>query len=95
MKIEWTELAELQFLKLLSRIHEDNPRAAWGMHQRTLQRVRKLGLFPHSGRIGRVVGSRELVVTRTPFILIYTVKERSVSIDFVLHTSQQWPPEDE
>lgn len=94
MRIEWAEQAELQFLDLLARIHEEDPRAAWRLHQRTLQWARKLAPFPNSGRLGRMAGTRELVVIGTPFVLIYAVRETAVSIDYVIHTSQQWPPED-
>jgi plasmid stabilization system protein ParE len=93
VKIEWAELAELQFLELLSHIHTENPGAAWRLHQRTIQWASRLGQFPHSGRPGRLPGSRELFVVGTPFLLIYSVREAFVSIDFVIHTSQQWPPE--
>lgn len=51
-------------------------------------------MFPHSGRKGRMADTRELFVVGTPFLLVYVVRKDAVSIEFVIHTSRQWPPED-
>ena len=50
-------------------------------------------MFPESGREGRVVGTRELVVSRFPYLVVYILREdNEVIVQRVLHTSQQWPP---
>ncbi|MDP2196877.1 MAG: type II toxin-antitoxin system RelE/ParE family toxin [Rhodocyclaceae bacterium] len=43
------------------------------------------------GRPGRVPGTRELVVTRFPYILPYRVREQAVEILRIFHTSRKWP----
>ena len=43
------------------------------------------------GRPGRLRGTRELVISRTPFIAIYRVKGRRIEVIRLLHSSQQWP----
>jgi toxin ParE1/3/4 len=53
--------------------------------------VRRLRSFPESGRAGRVAGTRELVVSGTPFIVIYRVKPSAVVIIRVLHAARRWP----
>jgi toxin ParE1/3/4 len=62
----------------------------------TLARIRKainrLDPFPHSGRLGAVEGTRELIVARLPYRVIYQIIHDQVVIERVLHTSQQWPP---
>jgi toxin ParE1/3/4 len=46
------------------------------------------------GRPGRTKGTRELVISRTPFIAVYRLKgARRIEIIRLLHASQQWPPE--
>jgi plasmid stabilization system protein ParE len=35
--------------------------------------VAGLGAFPEIGRMGRVLGTRELVIPRTPYVAIYRI----------------------
>ncbi|MHC1550547.1 type II toxin-antitoxin system RelE/ParE family toxin [Phyllobacterium sp. K27] len=51
--------------------------------------VERLRDLPFFGREGRLQGTRELVVTGPPFIVIYTVGEAVVLVR-VLHGAQQW-----
>ncbi|MGH8145827.1 MAG: type II toxin-antitoxin system RelE/ParE family toxin [Rhodanobacteraceae bacterium] len=46
---------------------------------------------PRIYRIGRVVGTREMVV-RSNYIVIYTQHTLVVTVLRVLHAAQQWPP---
>lgn len=55
--------------------------------------VERLIAYPNSGRVGRVEGTRELVINRTPFIVGYRVTADSVLILRVLHGAKQWPDE--
>jgi len=50
-----------------------------------------LAKFPNQGRQGRQSGTRELVFTPLPFIVVYRVKDEFVEIARVLHGSQRWP----
>ena len=51
-------------------------------------RILKAGLslehFPLLGKSGQVPGTRELVVPRAPFLIVYRVTSRSVRIERVL-----------
>ena len=73
-------------------IAQDNPDAA----NRTLERLEDAGgrllRFPRSGRIGQIAGTRELVVWRTPYILVYRIRGHDVEIAHVVHGARQWPP---
>jgi len=46
---------------------------------------------PNIGRPGRLVNTREFVITGTPFIVIYWVRGGAVQILRLLHHSQKWP----
>jgi len=46
---------------------------------------------PALGRPGRVLGTRELVVVGTPYILPYRVQGEVIQILHVLHGARQWP----
>lgn len=52
---------------------------------------RRLLIFPESGRPGRIAGTRELIITSTPYVAVYVVAEATVRILRILHGAQQWP----
>lgn len=51
----------------------------------------QLAEFPLMGRMGRVDGTRELVIANTPYIVIYRVKGSAVEILRVLHSAKRYP----
>ena len=75
----------------IDHIGAANPRAAAGASDRIYRAVERLADFPEMGRTGRVAETRELVIARTPWIVVYRVRE-SVEILRVIHASQRWPP---
>jgi toxin ParE1/3/4 len=46
---------------------------------------------PHAGRPGRIAGTRELVVTRTPYLIAYAVTSEGIDILAVIHAARDWP----
>jgi plasmid stabilization system protein ParE len=46
---------------------------------------------PDIGRIGRVDGTRELVLSGTHYILPYRITGQQIQILAVLHAARQWP----
>ena len=65
------------------------------MAQSTIRRLydaaRSLKQFSNRGRIGQLDGTRELVVTPLPYIIVYGVEAQMVNILRVIHTSEDWP----
>lgn len=79
-------------LQALQRyIAADNPMAASAVSRRIRDAATSLGPFPWRGRAGRVNGSRELVVSGTPYLIAYMVEGEDVIILRVIHGSQDWP----
>ena len=89
--VVWLPRAEKALATLYRAAAEENPTAALGLLTRIDEAVRRLEAFPNLGRPGRVPGTRELVVDRTPFIIPYRVRGGEVQILRVLHGSRQWP----
>jgi len=76
---------------IVDYIAAENPRAALAVWDEIESQVERLASYPHSGRIGRVEGTRELVVNRTPYVVGYTARDDAVLILRVLHGARQWP----
>lgn len=49
-----------------------------------------LAQFPLMGREGVKPGTRERIITRYPYKIIYEIKGDVIEIDRVLHTAQDW-----
>lgn len=92
MRIVWLRGAERNLEEQLEYIGERNPPAADRLADKIATTVASLADNPRRGRPGRVAGTRELVVPRTPYIVVYTVESDYVRIHRVLHGAQRWPP---
>ena len=55
--------------------------------------VERLKGTPEIGRVGRVTGTRELGLSRTPYVIAYRIESETVLILRVLHGAQRWPSE--
>ncbi len=90
--IEWTEQAILQLdqahdYSALSNSEEVGARIT----MRIVTSVQQLASFPLSGRPGRVPGTRELVISSTPFIAAYAIEGTRIVILAIYHGAQKWP----
>jgi toxin ParE1/3/4 len=92
--IRWTKPANDDFLGIVAWIAANNPAAASRVGRRILGAVRQLEDFPLRGRPGRSPGTRELVISRLPYLVVYSVAAdpRTVVILRVLHGAMLWPP---
>jgi toxin ParE1/3/4 len=93
MRIEWSPLAVTDRSNIFDYIEAENPLAAITVDERIEAQVDQLIAFPESGRIGRVEGTRELVVSRTPYLVAYRITADVVLILRILHNAQRWPNE--
>lgn len=75
----------------LDYIAQDNPGAAIEQGDRIAHQVALLAEHPEMGRAGRKQGTRELVISRTPFIIVYRIRGERIELLRLLHGAQQWP----
>jgi toxin ParE1/3/4 len=87
----WTLLAKRRVLEIRSEIAKDNELAAARTIGKIRAAVKQLDPHPHSGRPGRIAGTRELVVPGTPYMVAYQIFKNKVEIISVVHEKQQWP----
>lgn len=91
MPVKWTRTALANLDEEAAYLAQSNPQAAADLVDRIEKAVQLLTDFPAMGRPGRVSGTRELVVTDTPYIVPYRVRGQTVHILRVFHTSRKWP----
>jgi toxin ParE1/3/4 len=92
--IAWLPEAHRNRFAQLDHIAQDNPLAAAGQDAEIEHQVDMLLQHPKIGRPGRIKGTRELVISRTPFIAVYRLKgTQRIEIIRLLHGAQQWPEE--
>ncbi len=91
MHLEWTLKAVGDLREAGHFIAEDNPPAAEKIAERVQEGVEYLLNHPNMGRPGRLTNTRELVISGTPFIVVYWVRGTAVQILRVLHHLRKWP----
>jgi toxin ParE1/3/4 len=90
--IEWTEQATRQLDQAHDYIALSNSKdVATRITMQIVTSVQQLVAFPMSGRAGRVPGTRELVISNTPFIASYAIEKARIVILAVYHGAQRWP----
>ena len=91
MKIIWSRRAIGHLVALRRRIQRDSEQTAAIVARRIVNAVDLLQTQPDMGRPGRIVGTRELVVPDTPYIIPYRVRQGRIELVAVFHGRQKWP----
>jgi toxin ParE1/3/4 len=91
MQVRWLRGALLNLDQEASYIAQDNPKAAADLVLHLRDSALILGEQPNLGRPGRIPGTRELVVSKLPYILPYRVRNDTVEILRVFHAARKWP----
>ena len=92
MNILWSPEAIDDLTSLRAYIAEDNPAAAQEVALHIIQNIEQLlPNNPQLGRPGRVPGTRELVIPKTPFVIPYRLQRNVIQILRVYHGARRWP----
>jgi toxin ParE1/3/4 len=91
LQIRWSNQASAQLEAAYDFLSEDNAPAAEKQLKIITRAVDQLANFPEMGRLGRVGGTRELVIQGTPYIVAYRLKGTIVRILALLHGARRWP----
>lgn len=91
MQVKWLRRALANLDEEAAYIAQDSPKSAAEFVGHLIDSAHRLADHPHMGRPGRVPGTRELVITRFPYILPYRVRNQNVEILRVFHTARKWP----
>lgn len=93
LKLRWTRPALSDLIEAQAFIAQDDLQAAQQVAQRVWDAASNLRNNPDIGRPGHVMGTREWVVTRTPYLIVYRIKNGSVEILRVWHARRDWQNE--
>ena len=92
MKLTWSPEDVDDPVSLRAHISVDDPAAAKRAAVHFLHCIEKLlSQNPQLGHPGRVPGTRELVIPKTPFVVPYRVRDTVVEILRVYHHARRWP----
>ncbi len=91
MTLVWLRRAVHDLEALRAYIAQENPTAAEPVGVRIERTVSLSATQPGMGRPGRIPGTRELVVSGTPYIIPYRVRGQTIEILRVFHTARKWP----
>lgn len=86
-----SEPAERDIDEIHAHLHSENPAAAVKTVERIFEVIGHLAEFPDMGRVGRVLGTREMVVSDTRYIIAYRATTTAIEVARVIHHAMQWP----
>lgn len=91
MNVVWSPRAIRHLIAIRQYIEKDSDGNAALIAARILEAIDILGTQPRMGRPGRLAGTRELVVSGTPYIVPYRVRHERLELLAVFDGRRQWP----
>ena len=91
MELRWTNAAASDLTRIADYLFEHTPERAPQLVRAIYDAPASLLTFPNRGRPGKKEGTRELVLSSLPFIVVYTVRSEAIYVVRILHGAQQWP----
>jgi toxin ParE1/3/4 len=90
MQVRWTTPAAQDLQEIASYIRKDNPSAARAVAKALFDAANALDTFPYRGRVGRIAGTRELIIPALPYIVVYAVAATAIHILHIYHGARNW-----
>ena len=91
MQLRWTNKAVTDLASIRDFIASDDLAIAQKIVLKILAQADSLLAHPQKGRPGRVANTKESLVPKLPYFLVYRVKKDQLQILRVLHTSRRYP----
>ena len=89
VEIVWSPVALARLREIRAYVAPDKPEAAAQLATRIVAVVEALRDHPYMGRVGAQPDIRELVIGRTPYIVLYRVQPKRIVISTIRHGAQQ------
>lgn len=91
MKVRYTGQALLDLAEIHDYIAAENAEAASRVVTEIEREIQQLKAHPRLGRPGRVEETRELVISRFPYVVAYRDQADEIQILSVIHSVRAWP----
>ena len=91
IQVRWTEPATRDLEEISEYIRSDRPDAAITVAKTLFDSANDLSLLPGRGRIGRLPGTRKLVVSGLPYIVVYRISGEAIQVLRIYHGARNWP----
>lgn len=92
MRLRWSAGAVHDLENIADHLFEKTPQHGPRLLREIFDAAAALTTFPNRGRSGKKAGTRELVVSSLPYVVIYQVSGEFVYVVRILHGAQEWPP---
>lgn len=90
LPVIWSAPALDNLTDIVAFIADRNPSAAERIHQLIQDSILPAAEHPYIHRVGRVPGTREIVV-HPNYVLVYQVTAEAIQVLAVLHARQEYP----
>lgn len=90
MQVRWTEPAARDIEEITEFIRKDQSAAAEKVAKSLFNAANSLSTMPARGRSGRIPGTRELVITGLPYIIVYRISDTAIQILRTYHGARDW-----
>ena len=91
MQLRWTEEAADDLEHIAGYLLTHTPSRAQDLIRTVYDAPSDLLTFPNRGRQGKKEGTRELVLSPLPYIVVYKVLGDIIFVVRILHGAQKWP----
>ena len=92
MRIEWSVDAVSDLQQISEYLeHAGNLQTANRITRTIYDTVQGLRVMPNRGRDGRIENTRELMVPRLPYFVVYRIIGERVLILNIVHGARRWP----
>jgi toxin ParE1/3/4 len=91
MQLRWTTAAADDLEGIAQYLFEKSPQNSPQLIRKIYEGPSGLKTYPNLGRPGKKWGTRELVLTPLPYIVVYQIMGDAIYILRILHGAQDWP----
>ena len=91
MQLRWTQEAAHDLERIADYLLTHAPDRAPELVRAVYDAPSVLLTFPNRGRPGKKEGTRELVLSPLPYLVVYTVRSDLIYVVRILHGAQNWP----